>query len=142
MLKVRLQTAARFPFSSTQETATELLKRVRGGKLTAELVQVRRQTLVNSGAPSERLWVLDERGKAWDSPRWARELGEMADEGVRQVTLLVGAADGFDAKQRQVANQLISLSPCVLPSWLACVVCAEQVYRADTILRGAPYHRS
>jgi 23S rRNA (pseudouridine1915-N3)-methyltransferase len=142
VLKLRLQTAARFPFSKTQEHTAELLSRVRGGKLSAELVQTRHQSLVSSSNATEQIWVLDERGKNWTSPEWAKNVGNLADQGIRQITLLVGAADGFDDQQRQEAHQLISISPCVLPSWLACLVCAEQVYRSDTILRGTPYHRS
>jgi 23S rRNA (pseudouridine1915-N3)-methyltransferase len=138
VLKLRLQTAARFPFPNTKETAQELLKRVRGGKLSAELVQTRHQKLEKG----RQIWVLDERGKAWTSKQWADTLGELADQGLRELTLLVGAADGFGEDQRKEADQLISVSSCVLPSWLACLLCAEQIYRADTILRGTPYHRA
>jgi 23S rRNA (pseudouridine1915-N3)-methyltransferase len=142
VLKLRLQTAARFPFSKTQENAAELMARVRGGKLSAELIQVRHQTLVKSSNPTEQVWVLDERGKSWSSNQWAEKIGTLADQGIRQITLVVGAADGFNDAQRKAADELISISPCVLPSWLACLVCAEQIYRSDTILRGTPYHRS
>lgn len=115
---------------------------MRGGKLSAELVHTRQQSLEKSAHAGAQVWVLDERGKAWNSTKWAETLGDLADQGIRQITLLVGAADGFDERQRQAAQQLISISPCVLPSWLACLLCAEQLYRADTILRGTPYHRS
>ncbi len=142
MLKVRLQTAARFPLPSTRENTQDLLKRVRGGVLTAELVVTRHQQLEKVTQPDHKLWVLDERGKAWSSETWSDNLRKLADEGTRNVTILVGAADGFDKEQRAAAHQLISISPGVLPSWLACLTCAEQIYRADTIIRGTPYHRS
>ena len=102
------------------------------------MVQTRHQKLEKG----RQIWVLDERGKAWTSKQWADTLGELADQGLRELTLLVGAADGFGEDQRKEADQLISVSSCVLPSWLACLLCAEQIYRADTILRGTPYHRA
>lgn len=61
--------------------------------------------------------------------------------GGRDVALLVGGADGFDARTRENAEDVISLSQLTFPHQLVRVLVAEQIYRAWSILAGHPYHR-
>lgn len=142
MLRVQLVTSARFPYPGAREIAEDLLGRVKGGRMVANLEALASRRLERSlqkhGGP---VWALDPRGEAWSSRRWAAALGEAADGGVRDLWLLVGAADGLSRAERDAAQRLIGLGPATLPSWLAVLACAEQVYRADSMHRGAPYHR-
>ncbi len=59
----------------------------------------------------------------------------------RDLTFLVGGADGLPAAWRESADLLVSLSPLTLPHELARVILAEQIYRALATLRGHPYPR-
>jgi len=54
---------------------------------------------------------------------------------------VLGGPLGLDPAFRKTADTVLSLSPMTLPHELARVVLAEQIYRAVTILRGAPYHK-
>ncbi|NNM13655.1 MAG: 23S rRNA (pseudouridine(1915)-N(3))-methyltransferase RlmH, partial [Gammaproteobacteria bacterium] len=56
--------------------------------------------------------------------------------------MLIGGADGLDAKLMASAREKISLSKLTLPHALVRVVLAEQLYRAASILSGHPYHRA
>ena len=60
----------------------------------------------------------------------------------RQVSFVIGGADGIDPGLRAEADFSLSLGKMVWPHMLARVMLAEQIYRATTILAGAPYHRS
>ncbi len=59
----------------------------------------------------------------------------------RNVALLVGGADGLDPRCLGRADQRWALSPLTLPHALVRVILAEQIYRAESLLDGHPYHR-
>ena len=84
--------------------------------------------------------ALEVKGRAWSTEDLAQRLGEWM-QGGRDVALLVGGPDGLDARCRERADVLWSLSPLTLPHPLVRVVLAEQIYRAHSLLRGHPYHR-
>jgi len=88
----------------------------------------------------ERLVVLDERGKEYDSAGLARRLQAWLAGG-RDVALAIGGSDGLPAAVLERAEERISLSRLTLAHRLARLVLAEQLYRAFTILGGEPYHK-
>lgn len=90
--------------------------------------------------PGERLVVLDERGKALTSPQFAQQLGAWRDQGVRQVTFVIGGAYGMTNEVRARADLVLALSAMTFPHQLVRVLFAEQLYRAASILQGSPYH--
>lgn len=85
--------------------------------------------------------ALDERGKAMTSRSFASLLAKLRDEGRRDCAFLIGGADGHNDELRARADRLLSFGPMVWPHMLARVMLAEQLYRAASILAGAPYHR-
>ena len=85
--------------------------------------------------------ALDERGKAMTSRSFASLLAKLRDEGRRDCAFLIGGADGHNDELRVRADRLLSFGPMVWPHMLARVMLAEQLYRAASILAGAPYHR-
>ncbi len=72
---------------------------------------------------------------------FAARLAALRDEGVRHLAFAIGGADGLDAAVAAAATRRLSFGPQTWPHALARVMLAEQVYRAVTILAGAPYHR-
>jgi len=97
---------------------------------------------VVSGAKGRKpeIVLLDSRGKAMSSEKFAEWLGVRRDEGVRQIVFAIGPASGWDEETRARANLLLSLGPMTMAHSLARAVLAEQLYRAFTILSGHPYH--
>lgn len=91
--------------------------------------------------PRDVLVALDERGKALSSVDFARWLGKQQDTG-RDVAFAIGGDEGLSDAVRAKAGLVLSLSAMTLPHRLARLVLLEQVYRAFTILRGEPYHKS
>jgi len=88
-----------------------------------------------------RTIVMDERGRDFSSAEMAALLGQWRDDGVREVRLLLGAADGHEAATRDRADVLWALGRATWPHLLARAMLAEQLYRAMMILEGHPYHR-
>lgn len=85
--------------------------------------------------------LLDERGKTFASRAFAGEIQKLRNRSVSRLALLVGAFDGWDDATRSRADLLWSLGPQTLQHELALLVALEQIYRAETILAGTPYHR-
>lgn len=91
--------------------------------------------------PAEgRLVVLDETGIQLDSPAFAKRLGSWRDQGVREVTFIIGGAYGLTAAVRERADLVLSLSAMTFPHQLVRLLFAEQLYRAWSILHGSRYH--
>lgn len=85
--------------------------------------------------------ALDERGRALSSADFASRLGRLRDAG-RDVAFLIGGADGLDPALRAEADLVLGLGAMTWPHMLVRVMLAEQIYRAQSILAGHPYHRA
>lgn len=84
--------------------------------------------------------ALDERGKERTTLELARQLQHWRNEG-RDVTFLIGGADGLDPGLLKEMDGTWSLSKLTLQHGMARLLLVEQLYRAWTILAGHPYHR-
>lgn len=89
---------------------------------------------------ASRFIALDIEGESWTSEELAELTARWDMEG-RDVTFVIGDADGLPAAVRAGAERRWSLGPLTLPHELARVVVYEQLYRAYTIRRGEKYHR-
>jgi 23S rRNA (pseudouridine1915-N3)-methyltransferase len=85
--------------------------------------------------------ALDERGKAEASVAFAARLGRWRDGG-RTVAFLIGGADGHGDAVRKRAEHLMAFGPATWPHMLVRAMLAEQLFRAQSILTGHPYHRA
>ncbi|MBL3688122.1 23S rRNA (pseudouridine(1915)-N(3))-methyltransferase RlmH [Leucobacter zeae] len=83
--------------------------------------------------------LLDERGTNVDSPALAGRLQRAFDAG-RPVVVVVGGAYGVEDRVRERADFVWSLSKLVFPHQLVRLILAEQLYRAQEIAAGRPYH--
>lgn len=109
----------------------------RGGGKPAEAALLSRQ--IPAGAA---VIALDERGRQLSSPDFAALLARLRDDGQSDAVFLIGGADGLDPELRDRAAHSLSFGAMVWPHMLVRVMLAEQLYRAATILAGAPYHRA
>ncbi|HSV28983.1 MAG TPA: 23S rRNA (pseudouridine(1915)-N(3))-methyltransferase RlmH [Candidatus Omnitrophota bacterium] len=103
----------------------------------------REAELLLSAVPQGAVVVaLDERGKAMGSEAFATRLGQWRDQSVGDVAFLIGGADGHHQSVRDRADLLLSLGPMTWPHMLVRAMLAEQLWRAQAILAGHPYHRA
>ena len=89
--------------------------------------------------PSDVVVVLDEKGKQFDSPALARQLEALQATG-RRIVCVVGGAYGVTDELIARADVVWSLSSLVFPHQLVRLIMAEQLYRAQSIASGHPYH--
>ncbi len=83
----------------------------------------------------------DEHGEARRSRDFAALLGRLRDDGVRRLVFVIGGADGLDARVLEAARGRLAFGVQTWPHALVRAMLAEQIYRAASIMAGAPYHR-
>ncbi len=111
-------------------------------KLPPAELKDREGELLLEASPKDAVVVaLDERGNALSSMEFARRLGQWRDGGARDLAFLIGGAEGLSERVKRRAALVLSLGPATWPHFLARGMLLEQIYRAETLLAGHPYHR-
>ena len=85
--------------------------------------------------------LLDERGRDFTSPAFAGRIGQWRDQGVADLALLIGGADGHGEAAKAKAALTLSFGKMTWPHQIVRMLLTEQLYRAATIIAGHPYHR-
>ncbi len=85
--------------------------------------------------------ALDGKGRRLTSAAFADKLAGWRDSGVRDLAFVIGGADGLDRSVLEGAHLILSLGDMTWPHLLVRALLAEQIYRAQCILAGHPYHR-
>ncbi|MEQ8355311.1 MAG: 23S rRNA (pseudouridine(1915)-N(3))-methyltransferase RlmH [Kiloniellaceae bacterium] len=88
-----------------------------------------------------RVIALDEGGKLLTSRDFAALLGRWQDGGTQDLAFLIGGAGGLTQAARKAADVILSLGRLTWPHMLVRGLLAEQLFRAESILAGHPYHR-
>ena len=91
--------------------------------------------------PDEFVIALDLDGATPDSPGLARLLEGWLERS-RKLAFVIGGAEGLDAAVLARAGAKLSLGKLTWPHMLVRPMLAEQIYRAQMILSGHPYHRA
>ena len=112
----------------------------RTGRGAEKAMQREGEQLLSSLRPKEKLILLDERGTRFTSMGWAHHLQDLAQQ-EPDLAIAIGGPDGHSSSIREHAFECWSLSDMTLPHGLARVLIAEQLYRAQSVLAGHPYHR-
>lgn len=113
----------------------------RSGSKTAETVMALERAKIEAAIPKgSRIVALDERGKDLTTVQLSQLLTQWQQDG-RDVTFVIGGADGLDAGFKASADMLVRISSLTLPHGMVRVLLAEQLYRAWSITQNHPYHR-
>lgn len=87
------------------------------------------------------LIALDETGKSLPSPEFAQILHTHQTHGQGLVSFIIGGAHGLADSLRLQAHHVISFGRLTWPHMLVRAMLVEQLYRAQQILSGHPYHK-
>lgn len=132
------------------------LQRLYAGRLTAPLdikeVEERRKLpalgrraregeLLLACLPERAVIIaLDERGKSLTSAEFAKQIARW-QQAAPTIAFLIGGADGHDDAVRARADYLLAFGAMTWPHLMVRAMLCEQLYRAQQILAGHPYHR-
>ncbi len=110
--------------------------------LPAAQLKLREAELLRDALPKgATLVALDERGKNVSSVEFAQMIGQWRDSGIQDLAFIIGGADGLDESLRAQAVRNLSFGRMTWPHMMVRALLAEQLYRAQSILTGHPYHR-
>ena len=110
-----------------------LISEIRDSNIKKE-AEIIRSSLRNG----ELLITLCEEGETFSSLAFSKCLQRIASE---RIVFLVGGANGICPTIKAMAHIRLSLSALTFPHEIARLLLIEQLYRATTITKGAPYHR-
>ncbi len=113
----------------------------KAGKYTPmELKKREEEELLNRLRPSDRIILLDEKGKEMGSRPFSQLLSRELGGTAKRLVFIIAGAYGAGENLKERAGAKLSLSRMTFSHQLVRLVFLEQLYRGLTILRGEPYH--
>ena len=148
-MKIRIIAVGKQKASPMKDLCAEYLKRLNWNVSIREIDAPKGSTsaqeaplILKELAKPGLVVALDERGETLGSPEFAKKIsGWQTQAPGNEITFLIGGADGFDNEVRKKAKFLLSFGKQTWPHMLVRVMLLEQVYRAQQIIAGHPYHR-
>ena len=114
-----------------------LLKEIPVQKTT----QLENQHIINAIKPGSYTIALDSRGAQYTSEQCAEQLNHWKHL-AKPINILIGGPEGYTPETLAKADAKWSLSALTFPHPIVRIILAEQLYRAQSILKGHPYHRA
>jgi len=99
------------------------------------------QKILEKINPNDPIIALDEKGKTLGSQQFAKKIEGFQLDGRSHIQFIIGGADGLNDEIRRKADLVISFGAQTWPHMMVRVMLIEQIYRAQQILSGHPYHR-
>ncbi|MGA7261720.1 MAG: 23S rRNA (pseudouridine(1915)-N(3))-methyltransferase RlmH [Stellaceae bacterium] len=105
-------------------------------------LKIREGELILGALPANIPFVaLDQRGVQWSSRALAERIAIWRDRGSPELAFAIGGAEGLHSMVLDRADVTLSLGSMTWPHLLVRGMLLEQLYRAQQILAGHPYHR-
>ena len=98
------------------------------------------QLILNKINTSDRLFLLDEKGKDYDSIEFSMFLQKQMNSGLKQMVIAIGGPYGFSEAVYKSAHGKISFSKMTFSHQMIRLFVVEQLYRGMSILKNEPYH--
>jgi 23S rRNA (pseudouridine1915-N3)-methyltransferase len=99
------------------------------------------ELILEAWPPAAPLIALDIRGAVWSSRELADRLAAWRDHGTAEISFAIGGAEGLGSAVLDRATARLSVGAMTWPHFLVRGMLLEQLYRAQQILAGHPYHR-
>ena len=94
-----------------------------------------------SGSQTPKVILLEETGELQTSTKFSKEVFGFLESSSGPVIFVIGGAEGHGDEIKKFTRHHLSLSKMTLPHRFARLVLIEQLYRAETINTGHPYHK-
>ncbi|MEZ5345503.1 MAG: 23S rRNA (pseudouridine(1915)-N(3))-methyltransferase RlmH [Pyrinomonadaceae bacterium] len=106
-----------------------------------ETVEIESNRILEKVNQSSFVCLLDVKGRAADSYKLAKTIEKWQIRGIKEITFIIGGAEGVASEVVERANFTLSLSILTFTHEMARVILLEQLYRAYTIIKGFPYQK-
>lgn len=155
-MQIQLLLTGKTRFSFIKEGLDEYMKRLKrytdfrirelpdikntGSWSQSKIMQEEGRVILKALSDKDFVILLDERGKEMDSIAFAEYLERKHQDQLKKIVFVVGGAYGFSPEVYERGNVQLSLSKMTFSHQVFPLFFIEQLYRAYTIIRGAPYH--
>ena len=129
----------RMPRELTAEIIVIKPEKRAAGNSTENIQQIESKRILEV-ASKDLIIACDERGVEISTLQLAEKLQNWQTLG-KDISIVIGGADGLHASVKQRADFLWGLSKLTLPHAFVRVLLCEQLYRAHTVNTNHPYHR-
>jgi 23S rRNA (pseudouridine1915-N3)-methyltransferase len=121
------------------------LAQIKVGRLSnrsdAEIIQHESRLLDKHIRPGSYRCVLDASGKQIRSEEFADLFIRLEENGVREISFIIGGHLGLSREQLTSADYVLSLSKMTFTHDMVRLLLLEQIYRAFMIRAGTKYHK-
>lgn len=111
------------------ETLSEKYKEIEAGKILQVI------------KPNSFIFTLEIKGKKLSSEQFSQKLKNISNEGINDITFIIGGANGLDRGISKISNFPLSFSDMTFTHQMIRLILIEQIYRAFKINSNEPYHR-
>lgn len=113
----------------SEKDAPDFIKQKEAEKITEQIKKIE----------TSHIFVLEEKGKQFSSPVFAKNLADLSSSH-SSFTFVLGGPLGLATSIVKTANATLSLSPLTFTHQMARVILLEQLYRAMMINNNRQYH--
>ncbi len=135
------ETALLARYAARIKPALTLVELPDGFGSPTEIKRREADSLLAAITSDEFVIALDAGGQTPDSAELAKRLTQWTEQS-RKLAFVIGGAEGLEARIIARANAKLSLGRLTWPHMLVRPMLAEQIYRAQMINAGHPYHRA
>lgn len=152
-MKITIISIGKFENSPYKKIFEEYFKRIsykielkeidaKGSKnIELEKIKLKEAELINKNLSKGSFKIcLDENGSQYTSIEFSKLLNSKFNEG-SNIDFIIGGAFGLDKEFLRKSNITLSLGKLTLPHIMARIILIEQIYRAESIIKGHPYHK-
>lgn len=151
MREVHLITVGKLKDSHYESIEKDYLKRINAFKLSIHEVKTHAEDvdkeatevlkkIQDNSKGSFKLITMMEKGKDYNSPDFSKWFFELLEDQA-PIFFVIGGAAGHGEQVLEATTHKLSLGKLTYPHKLARVLLIEQLYRAQTISTGHPYHK-
>ena len=99
------------------------------------------QRILQAIKPNSYVVTLEIKGKQLSSEMFAQKLREIANEGVNDISFIIGGVNGLHENVISISSLKLSFSNMTFTHQMVRLILTEQIYRAFKINANEPYHR-
>ena len=91
--------------------------------------------------PNSFIITLEIKGKKLSSESFAQKIKDLTNEGINDISFIIGGANGLSNKITDISDFKLSFSDMTFTHQMIRILLAEQIYRAFKINANEHYHR-
>lgn len=117
-------------------------EKIAANKAEQTIKQKEAERILNRISKGAIIIALDRTGDQMSSEELAELLQHQMNEGVGEITFIIGGALGLEPGILKKTTKILSLSRMTFTHEMSRLILLEQLYRAFTILKGTKYHKA